>query len=114
MAMPGDPQAAPLATVTAESAAVRVPQVCRWLVEGHSTGEIYDLAAGTWGIAPRSVDRLVAYARAELQRAWDLERPALVALLLTRCDLVFRMAVAQNNSGAAIAAISTAARLAKL
>jgi hypothetical protein len=109
----GDQPAPPLVAVTAETMA-RVPQVCRWLVRGHSTGEIYELARNEWQISTRQTDRLVAHARAELERAWDLERPALVALLLTRCDLVFRMAVEQNNSGAAIAAISTAARLAKL
>lgn len=93
---------------------VRAAQVARWLVAGNGTREIYGLAGDAWGLRPRTVDDLIHLARKLIQEAWEIERPGLVALLLSRTDEVFRLAMEQRNSGAAIAAISTAAKLAKL
>lgn len=101
----GGPQAETLA---------RAAQVARWLVAGNGTRECYVLASEAWGIRSRQTDTLIALARKLIQDAWEIERPGLVALLLSRTDEVFRLAMEQHNSGAAIAAISTAAKLAKL
>lgn len=92
----------------------RAAEVARWLVAGNGTREIYSLAGDAWGIKHRQTDNLIALARKLIQDAWEIERPGLVALLLSRTDEVFRMALEQRNSGAAIAAIATAAKLAKL
>jgi hypothetical protein len=92
----------------------RSQQVASWLVEGLSTAEVHHRARETWGVSHRSADRLVAAARAELIRGWDVERHEMIALLLTRLDTVFREAMASKNHGAALGAINAAAKLAKL
>jgi hypothetical protein len=93
---------------------IRAAQVARWLVAGNGTAEVYELAADSWGIAHRQTDRLLNLARAEIRAAWELERPELIALLLSRSDLAFRMAVEDRNVAAAVGAISQAAKLARL
>jgi hypothetical protein len=92
----------------------RSQQVARWLVEGCSTAEVHGLARETWGVSHRTADRLVAAARAELIRGWDVERHEMIALLLSRLDTVFREAMASKNHGAALGAVNSAAKLAKL
>ena len=93
---------------------VRTAQVVRWLVSGFGTREIKAMAADEWGLSSRQVDRLLSYARQDITDAWQVERSELVALLLSRCDEVYRSAMVQSNPGAAIAAVTTAAKLARL
>ena len=93
---------------------IKAAQVARWLVAGNGTAEVYDLAADAWGLARRQTDRLLQLARAEIREAWSLERPELIALLLSRSDLAFRMAVEDRNVAAAVGAVSQAAKLARL
>lgn len=92
----------------------RVPFVVGWLTEGRSTREIVACAREEWGISERSAYRLLAHARAELVAGWHLQREELTAMLLERGDLVFRVAIAQNNAGAAVAALGFMAKLAQL
>ena len=92
----------------------RSQQVARWLVEGFSTAEVHHRARETWAVSHRTADRLVAAARAELIRGWDVERHEMIALLLSRLDTVFREAMAAKNHGAALGAINSAAKLAQL
>lgn len=92
----------------------RVPLVASWVVAGLSRHAIHERAREAWGIAPRTTDRLIAAARAELCAGWEVQRAEMVALLLERCDAAYAMAMDQRNPGAAVAALGTAARLAKL
>lgn len=112
-AKPDNETGAPLASLNAQTLA-RIPVVVGWLTEGRSRREVVDCAAVEWGIAPRAADRLIAHARAELVASWQVQRGELTALLLERADLVFRLAVAQNNSGAAVAALGFMAKTARL
>jgi hypothetical protein len=99
--------------VTAETA-VRVPIVAGWLVDGRSRLQIYAAARDAWDLAPRSVDRLIQSARAEIVAAWDQQRPELTACLLSRYDAIYAAAMACGNHGAALGAVHGAVRLAKL
>jgi hypothetical protein len=92
----------------------RSQQVARWLVEGCSTAEVHHRARETWGVSHRTADRLVAAARAELIRGWNVERHEMIALLLSRLDTVFRAAMEAKNHGAALGAVNAAAKLSKL
>jgi hypothetical protein len=65
MATTGDSLGGVLAGANVETIA-RVPVVATWIVDGHSRTELVAMAAKKWGIAPRSTDRLIAAARAEL------------------------------------------------
>jgi hypothetical protein len=102
-----------LADATAETIA-RAAVVAGLLVDGLSRPEIVAEARERWGLAPRSTDRLIAHARGQLREAWELEREQLLAVLLTRCDRIYREAMACANHGAALGAINAAARLAQL
>lgn len=102
-----------MATGHAETVA-RTPVVAGWVVDGLSRHAIHQKARDAWGIAPRTTDRLIAAARAELCAGWEVQRAEMVALLLERCDAAYAMAMEQKNSGAAIAAVGTMAKLAKL
>ncbi len=93
---------------------LRTQQVVRWLVEGYSRPEILQAAAEEWGLAQRTADRLIGLARAEIVAAWQVERPELTAVLLSRSDAVYRAAMACSNYHAAAAALAQQARLAKL
>lgn len=108
-ATPGDGRGGPQAQTVA-----RVAQVARWLVDGNGTAEVYRLSRDAWQLSTRQTDRLIAMARQEITDAWQLERAQMVSMLLSRSDAVFRLAMEQANTGAAIAAIATAAKLAKL
>ncbi len=102
-----------LADATAETIA-RASVVAGLLVDGLSRPEILAVARERWGLAPRSADRLIAHARAELVAAWGVQREQLLAVLLSRADRVYREAMACQNHGAALGAINAAARLAQL
>lgn len=93
---------------------LRTQQVVRWLVEGYSRPEILQAAAEQWSLSHRQSDRLIGMARAEIVAAWQVERPELTAVLLSRSDAVYRAAMACSNYNAAAAAIAQQARLAKL
>lgn len=92
----------------------RAALVARWLVEGCSTAEVHQRARETWKVSHRTADRLVAAGRAELVRGWHVERTEMLALLLARLDSVFRAAMASGNHGAALGAVNSAAKLAKV
>ena len=98
---------------TAETLA-RSAEVVAWLVDGLGRPEIHARARERWDLAPRSTDRLIAFARGELREAWNVQREELLSVLLSRCDRIYREALACGNHGAALGAINSAARLAQL
>jgi hypothetical protein len=98
---------------TAETLA-RSAEVLAWLVEGLGRPEIHARARERWGLAPRSTDRLIAHARGQLREAWSVQREELLSVLLSRCDRIYREAMACQNHGAALGALNTCARIAQL
>lgn len=93
---------------------LRAQEVLRWIVAGYSRPEILQHAAADWGLSQRQADRLIGMARAEIVASWELQRPELTATLLSRSDLVFRLAIEAGNLNAAVGAIAQQARLARL
>ena len=69
---------------------------------GCSTAEVHQQAREAWGVSHRTADRLVAAARAELVRGWDVQSLEMIAFLLARLDTVFREAMEAKNHGAAL------------
>ena len=92
----------------------RVAVMAGWLAEGNGSSEVVRRAQAEWGISQRTAQRLLAAARADLVRDWDVQRHEMIALLLSRLDLVFRAAMEAKNHGAALGAINAAAKLSKL
>jgi hypothetical protein len=109
----GEQQGGTLATASAETIA-RAGEVLAWLVEGVGRAEIHARARDRWAISGRQADRLIHHARVELVAGMDQERSDMRALLLTRCDAIYRAAMACQNHGAALGALNTCARLAQL
>ena len=81
---------------------------------GLTTAEVHHRARETWGVSHRTADRLVAAARADLVRGWNVQRHEMVPLLLARLDTVFREAMSAKNHGAALGSVNAAAKLSKL
>ena len=102
-----------LATASAETIA-RTMEVLTWVVNGLGRTDVHAQARQRWGISSRQADRLIHHARAELVAGMEVHRQELLALLLTRTDLVFRKALAADNHGVALGCITAAAKLAQL
>ena len=83
-------------------------------MEGCSTAEVHHRARESWGVSHRTTDRLVAAARADLVRGWDVQRHEMVALLLARLGTVFRAAMEAKNHCAALGLVNSAAKLNQL
>jgi hypothetical protein len=109
----GEDNRGDLAEANAETI-TRVPVVAGWIVDGNDRASMYVMAREAWGIAPRSVDRLIQQARRELVAGWHVQREELLAVLLARSEKVFAASMTSGNHGAAIAAINVLSRLARL
>lgn len=92
----------------------RARQVARWIVDGVQRAEMIDRGRDLWGLTPSTVDRLIRAGRALLREAWELERPDLVAVLLSRSDEIYAAAMARGELNAALGAVNSLARLAQL
>lgn len=93
---------------------LRAAEVADWLIEGRSRREILMLTAEQWNLSERQTDRLLQAARQRIIDAWQVERPEMIATLLSRSDDVYRRAMAAGAYNAAVGAIAQQARLAKL
>jgi hypothetical protein len=93
---------------------LRVGEVADWLIEGRSRREILQATAEQWNLSERQTERLLQAARQQIIDAWQLERPEMIATLLSRADEVYRKAMAAGAYNAAVGAIAQQARLAKL
>lgn len=109
----GNEPGSALAGLPVETVA-RVPVVAGWIVDGYSRPEMLAMAAERWATSTRGCDRLIAHARAELVAEWNVQRPELLATLLSRTDRIYKAAMACNNYGVALGAVNSAARLAQL
>ena len=71
-------------------------------------------AADQWGVSERTIDKYLALARDQIRADWDLERPQMVADLLSQCATLQQEARAKGQYHIALGAINTAAKLAQL
>ncbi|MCP9787205.1 hypothetical protein [Cyanobium sp. N5-Cardenillas] len=61
----------------------RIAAVVELLAQGGTCYEVLALAAEDWGMSVRSADRLLMLARNELNADWQIERPELLAQLIS-------------------------------
>ncbi|NBN87518.1 MAG: hypothetical protein EBV32_00260 [Proteobacteria bacterium] len=71
-------------------------------------------AAENWGVGERSVDKYLQMARDILRADWDIERPQMIADLLSQCSTLQLEARRAGQYHIALGAINTAAKLAQL
>ena len=72
------------------------------------------IANGNWGVGERSCDKYLAMARDKLKADWDIERPQMVADLLSQCATLQQEAREKGQLHIALGAINTAAKLAQI
>tara|TARA_R100000152_G_scaffold7600_1_gene2962 strand:- start:2150 stop:2470 length:321 start_codon:yes stop_codon:yes gene_type:complete len=93
---------------------VRAQKFARIIANGGRRSDCVRFAAENWGVGERTVDSYLNLARAELQRDWDIERPQMVADLLSQCSTLQMEARRAGQYHIALGAINTAAKLAQL
>lgn len=92
----------------------RAQRLARIIANGGRRSDCCRYASENWGVDERTVDRYLAIARAQLRADWDIERPQMIADLLSQCSTLQMEARRAGQYHIALGAINTAARLAQL
>tara|TARA_Y100000004_G_scaffold188276_1_gene242167 strand:+ start:10 stop:333 length:324 start_codon:yes stop_codon:yes gene_type:complete len=93
---------------------LRVAEFVRIVANGGRRSDCMRYAADQWGVSERTIDKYLALARDQIRADWDLERPQMVADLLSQCATLQQEARAKGQYHIALGAINTAAKLAQL
>ena len=93
---------------------LRVAEFVRIVACGGRRSDCMRYAADQWGVSERTIDKYLALARDQIRADWDLERPQMVADLLSQCATLQQEARAKGQYHIALGAINTAAKLAQL
>ena len=92
----------------------RAAEFARIIANGGRRSDCCRFAAENWGVDERTVDRYLALARIQLKADWDIERPQMIADLLSQCSTLQIEARQAGQLHIALGAINTAAKLAQL
>jgi hypothetical protein len=92
----------------------RIRQFVQIIANGGRRSDCLQSASKKWGVTGRTADNYLAAARDQLRADWDLERPQMIADLLSQCSTLQLEARKAKQYHIALGAINTAARLAKL
>ena len=93
---------------------VRAQKFARIISNGGRRSDCVRFASENWGVGERAVDKYLSLAREQLKADWDLERPQMVADLLSQCSTLQMEARRAGQYHIALGAINTAAKLASL
>tara|TARA_B100001094_G_scaffold182413_1_gene176817 strand:- start:432 stop:752 length:321 start_codon:yes stop_codon:yes gene_type:complete len=93
---------------------VRSQKFARIIANGGRRSDCVRYASENWGVGERAVDKYLQIAREQLKADWDLERPQMVADLLSQCSTLQIEARRAGQYHIALGAINTAAKLASL
>ena len=93
---------------------LRVAEFCRIVANGGKRSDCIRYAAENWGVSDRTVDKYLQLARDQIRADWDLERPQMIADLLSQCSTLQQEARGRGQLSVALGAINTAAKLAQL
>lgn len=93
---------------------LRVAEFVRIVANGGRRSDCIRYASDHWGVTDRTVDKYLQLARDQIRADWDLERPQMVADLLSQCATLQQEARAKGQYHIALGAINTAAKLAQL
>ena len=64
---------------------VRAQKFARIIANGGRRSDCVRFASENWGVGERAVDKYLGMAREQLKADWDIERPQMVADLLSQC-----------------------------
>jgi hypothetical protein len=93
---------------------MRAQRFARIIANGGRRSDCLRYAAENWGVGERTCDDYLALARDQLKADWDIERPQMIADLLSQCSTLQIEARRAGQYHIALGAINTAARLAQL
>jgi hypothetical protein len=93
---------------------LRAQRFARIIASGGRRSDCVRYAAENWGVGERSCDKYLAIARDQLKADWDIERPQMIADLLSQCSTLQMEARRAGQYHIALGAINTAAKLAQL
>jgi hypothetical protein len=99
---------------TKAEAEVRAQRFARIIANGGRRSDCVRYAAENWGVSVRTAETYLALARAQLKADWDIERPQMIADLLSQCSTLQMEARRAGQYHIALGAINTAAKLAQL
>ena len=93
---------------------IRAQKFARIIANGGRRSDCVRYATDNWGVQERAVDKYLSIARDQLKADWDLERPQMIADLLSQCSTLQMEARRAGQYHIALGAINTAAKLASL
>ena len=93
---------------------IRAQEFARIIANGGRRSDCIRYASEHWGVGPRSCDTYLELARQEIKADWDIERPQMIADLLSQCATLQQEAREKGHYHIALGAINTAAKLAQL
>ena len=93
---------------------IRAQKFARIIANGGRRSDCVRFASENWGVGERAVDKYLGMAREQLKADWDIERPQMVADLLSQCSSLQMEARRAGQYHIALGAINTAAKLASL
>lgn len=93
---------------------MRVQVFARIIANGGRRSDCIRHAKENWGVVEDTCDKYLAIARDQLRADWDLQRPQMVADLLSQCATLQQEAREKGHLHIALGAINTAARLAQI
>lgn len=93
---------------------LRAQRFARIIANGGRRSDCLRYAAEHWGVSDRTCDKYLEAARLQLKADWDIERPQMVADLLSQCSTLQMEARRAGQFHIALGAINTAAKLAQL
>ena len=92
----------------------RANHFARIIANGGRRSDCIKYAEENWGVKTSSCDAYLALAREMLKADWDIERPQMVADLLSQCATLQQEAREKGQLHIALGAINTAAKLAQI
>lgn len=92
----------------------RAARFARIIANGGRRSDCIRYASENWGVGEAACGRLLAMARDQLKADWDIERPQMIADLLSQCSTLQMEARRAGQYHIALGAINTAAKLAQL
>jgi hypothetical protein len=93
---------------------VRAQRFARIIANGGRRSDCIRYASENWGVGEAACGRYLAMAREQLKADWDVERPQMIADLLSQCSTLQIEARRAGQYHIALGAINTAAKLAQL
>lgn len=93
---------------------LRVKTFVKMISHGQRRSDCILYAQDKWGLAALTVDDYLTEARKQLKADWDLERPQMLADLLSQLATIQQDAREKGHLHIALGAVNTAAKLAQL